>query len=124
MTDENERYESFYDLGNTRPEEAVRLRAERLAKQKIPVDHAPHPTAHVRDYSSDRDDDPRLTMDEVREPRPVVDPATRLAVRAAMAEISDQRITDLANGDEVYAAALRRARDEKRARRPNGSNIA
>lgn len=112
----------FYGLGYTTPEDADNYRAERFARQHIPVEHAPHRTGHVRDYESDRDHLPQMTIGEVREARALPKSTTgREAVRAALREVQDQQIDEIAAGDEMYAEALRRVRDARRQRRSDSA---
>lgn len=107
----------FYGLGYTTPEDADKYHAERLAKQHIPAEHVPRHSGNVRDYESDRDHLPHMTMDEVREARALPkNTAGPEAVRAVLNEVQDRQIDEIAAGDEIYAAALRRARDAKRQR--------
>lgn len=116
MAYESDRDKPFYELGYATPEEAEDYHAERFARQKLPVPKRKFRSGHIRDYESDRDHDLLpMNMDEVREARnqPRSEGAAA-AARAALREVQNRDIDDIAAGDEKLAAALRRVRDERR----------
>lgn len=116
MTEQKNDYsdDPFYGLGYTTPEDAEQYHAERLARQKLPIEYNPRRSGHVRSYESDRDLEPHMTMDEVRAARSLPRSAGAAAARAILREVQDEEIDQIAAGDETYARALKRARDQRR----------
>jgi len=119
MTHDSERISANQEIGYLSQDDAEQAHIDRLGRQQVPLNtrSMPHPRGgNVRGFY-DGEPDELTGPIHLDEQQHVTNRTGMAAVRAAFAEVDDRRIAEIAAGDEVYEAALRRARDSRRTQR-------